>query len=73
MTLRRLAALTKLWRDTPPLVIQLSRIARYLGLEVAPKRSERASAQEVMQDASGIGAAVMSELPDDPMLKFLED
>ena len=71
MTLRRLAALTKQWKASPPPGVQLARIARFLGLQDA-KESRPVTERELAQQASEMGVPVMNKLPDDPCLKFLD-
>lgn len=68
MTLPRLAALSRRWRDVPPAAVQLARIAHFLG--AAPKEG---APRDPRQQAVAAGVPVASELPDDPHLGFLDD
>lgn len=69
MTLPRLAALTKRWKDVPPADIQLARIAAFLGIKpvAAIGGDPRIEARK-----AGI-PLMMGRLPDDPDIGFLDD
>ncbi|HSD36082.1 MAG TPA: hypothetical protein VLC92_01155 [Rhodocyclaceae bacterium] len=71
MTLPRLASLTQQWKRLPPVPLQLLRLSYFLG--VKPPSEAESTPLKTVQDASSLGVPVMSELPDDPMLKFLDE
>ncbi|MDQ7989018.1 MAG: hypothetical protein REI09_05220 [Candidatus Dactylopiibacterium sp.] len=73
MTLPQVAALSKFWRHTPPAAFQLKRISIALGIEPEPVRKVIRNADDALKEALAAGLPVMHGLPDDPILKFLDD
>ena len=71
MTLPRLASLTRQWKRLPPVPLQLMRLSYFLG--VKPTAEVETSPTQTLQDALSLGVPTMNELPDDPMLKFLDE
>lgn len=69
MTLPRLAALTRRWREMPPAAVQLARIGAVLGI----KPAAASAPADPLAVAQAAGLPISGELPDDPDLAFLDD
>lgn len=80
VTLPQVEALSRFWSHTPPVAIQLRRIARFLGLPDMP--SAAVAKPEVpdrprslgadLHELSQMGLPIMQGFPNDPMLALLD-